>query len=234
MSTIVRISLACAGAALLAATACGSDVTHNPNYGSPPDAGWNPGPPGPGDGYGSGNNAGGTDGGSFDAAPPPPMCPDALKLCAETFTYPYNGETSVELRGDYRAGAWTMGDPMTHIGQRVDGDRLRAVGSAGPVQVLRQRDDLGGRPQQPAARRTTPTNPDGNSIDPPITCPSTFTCATPAVPPAGVFDWRDAVIYFVFVDRFLDGDPANNCNVPGTQPERPTPRRTTSAATGRA
>ena len=39
-----------------------------------------------------------------------------IKLCAETFTYPYNGEQSVELRGDYRAGAWTMGDMMTHTG----------------------------------------------------------------------------------------------------------------------
>jgi glycosidase len=35
----------------------------------------------------------------------------------------------------------------------------------------------------------------------------------PPVPPAGVFDWRDAVIYFVFVDRFFDGNPGNNCNV---------------------
>src|SRR5438128_12162348 len=32
-------------------------------------------------------------------------------------------------------------------------------------------------------------------------------------PPAGVFDWRDAVLYFAFVDRFADGDPSNNCNV---------------------
>jgi glycosidase len=33
----------------------------------------------------------------------------------------------------------------------------------------------------------------------------------------GVFDWRDAVIYFVFVDRFVDGNPANNCNIAGSQ-----------------
>jgi len=26
----------------------------------------------------------------------------------------------------------------------------------------------------------------------------------------GDFDWRDGVLYFVFVDRFLDGDPSNN------------------------
>ena len=39
----------------------------------------------------------------------------------------------------------------------------------------------------------------------------------PPVPQQGVFDWRDAVIYFAFVDRFLDGDPTNNCNVAGSQ-----------------
>ncbi|HWZ89042.1 MAG TPA: hypothetical protein VNW92_09330, partial [Polyangiaceae bacterium] len=39
----------------------------------------------------------------------------------------------------------------------------------------------------------------------------------PPVTPQGVFDWRDAVIYFAFIDRFLDGDPSNNCNVPGSQ-----------------
>src|SRR5262249_49364441 len=27
---------------------------------------------------------------------------------------------------------------------------------------------------------------------------------------SGGFDWRDAVIYFVFVDRFLDGDKSND------------------------
>src|SRR5437764_726980 len=45
---------------------------------------------------------------------------------------------------------------------------------------------------------------------------ASFTCDEPPVPPAGVFDWRDAVIYFAFVDRFVDGNPANNCNVLGT------------------
>ena len=29
-------------------------------------------------------------------------------------------------------------------------------------------------------------------------------------PPAGVFDWRDAVLYFVFVDRFFNGDTSND------------------------
>ena len=36
---------------------------------------------------------------------------------------------------------------------------------------------------------------------------------------AGVFDWRDAIIYFVFVDHFFDGDPTSNCNVAGASSE---------------
>jgi glycosidase len=34
-------------------------------------------------------------------------------------------------------------------------------------------------------------------------------------PPVGTFDWRSAVMYFVFVDRFNDGDTSNNVSVPG-------------------
>jgi glycosidase len=71
---------------------------------------------------------------------------------------------------------------------------------------------------------TNPTQPtstddagDVNNLAQPITCPGSYTCSMPPVPPAGVFDWRDAVIYFAFVDRFADGDPTNNCNVSGTQ-----------------
>jgi glycosidase len=35
----------------------------------------------------------------------------------------------------------------------------------------------------------------------------------PACQPTGDYDWRDAVLYFVFVDRFFDADPANNSTV---------------------
>src|SRR5262249_59084077 len=43
-----------------------------------------------------------------------------------------------------------------------------------------------------------------NSILAPTTCKS-FTCVAPILS-----DWPDRVLYFVFVDRFLDGNPANN------------------------
>ncbi len=69
---------------------------------------------------------------------------------------------------------------------------------------------------------TSPTEADDagdvNNVAAAIECPTSFTCTQPGALPAGVFDWRDAVIYFVFVDRFFDGDPSNNCNVAGTSP----------------
>lgn len=52
---------------------------------------------------------------------------------------------------------------------------------------------------------------------------SNATSAPLAVPPAAVssaapFDWRDAILYFVIVDRFADGDPSNDQNVDRTAP----------------
>ena len=49
-----------------------------------------------------------------------------------------------------------------------------------------------------------------------------------------MFDWRDAVIYFVFIDRFLDGDKTNNCGVTGTTPAEYTSANYVGAATGQA
>jgi glycosidase len=69
---------------------------------------------------------------------------------------------------------------------------------------------------------TDPSNPDQvddgvggfNSVIDGITCEE-WTCEPPLV---GDFDWRDAVLYFVFVDRFVDGDPSNNgASVPNVE-----------------
>jgi len=201
--------LAAAGSSL---AACGSDQTNQQNYGNPPDAALF-------DAGSGGNSPYGPDGSGFEAGPQPeagpPSCPDALKLCGETFSLAYNGETSVELRGDYRAGAWTQGDAMTHAGSvwtvKVNVPWNQPVA----YKFLLNGTTWEADPANPP-KPNDPTNPDGNSIDAPITCANP-TCAAPTVPPAGVFDWRDAVIYFAFVDRFLDGDTTNNCNVPGTE-----------------
>lgn len=192
-------------AAATAFAACGSNDAKNKDFGSPPDASmFNPGNGGNGDGYGSGN--GGNDAGAF-------VCPSDLKRCASTFTFPFGGETSVELRGDYRDGAWQKGDAMTHVGAiwtvNVDVPFAKPVlykffvngttWALDPVNTNVYSDGSGNT----------------NSLSTPVSCMD-FTCAEPPVPPPGVFDWRDSVMYFVFVDRFLDGNPANNCHVAGT------------------
>ena len=69
---------------------------------------------------------------------------------------------------------------------------------------------------------------DVNSVFAATTC-TNFTCPVPQTA-AGVFDWHDAVIYFVFVDRFFDGNPSNNCSVSGASSEGTpgTPQYTTN------
>lgn len=212
------VALASILLAVPALVACGSDTVTPVDYGQPPDASmFDTGAGGSSGGY-YGDGGGGS--GPIEAGPP--QCSDSLKRCAETFTYPYNGETSVELRGDYRPGAWTQGDAMTHSGSAWT--VTVQVPWNQPVQykfyVDGSADGGGGTwvtdPANPPPAND-PNDPNGNSIKQAITCPDDYTCATPPVPPPGVFDWRDAVIYFAFVDRFLDGDPSNNCNVSGAE-----------------
>ena len=196
--------------ASVAVAACGNDAVQNVTYGNPPDASaFNPG---------QGGNTPYGDGGSGGMKPGPeagpPMCADSLKLCPETFTYPYSGETSVELRGSYRAGAWTKGDPMTHSGSAWT--VTVKVPWNQPVQFKFFVDGTTWK-TDPAQPMTSDDAGDMNNLASAITCPNSYTCSLPAVPPPGVFDWRDAVIYFAFVDRFFDGNPANNCSVPGAQ-----------------
>jgi glycosidase len=190
---------------------CGNDTTNVQSFGSPPDAAaFDTGPGGNNGGYGSGGNNGTGDGG-YEAGPP--VCPDTLKRCAETFTYPFNNETSVELRGDYRTNSWTTGDPMVHSGNQWSVTVPVPYGKAVQYKFLVNGTSWLLDPSNPQ------TVPDGtgntNSLKNAITC-TNYTCDQPGPPPPGVYDWRDSVIYFVFVDRFLDGDPTNDCNVAGT------------------
>jgi glycosidase len=57
-------------------------------------------------------------------------------------------------------------------------------------------------PVPDSGRDTAP--PDGSAPD----------GSTPTPP----FDWRDGIIYYIFVDRFSDGAAQNNCVVPGVSP----------------
>jgi len=105
-----------------------------------------------------------------------------------------------------------------------------AVLAAGTTQAQRQRPQPGGGRggmQQTSLAVTVLTNEDlqkdlkitddqnnTNNTLPAKTCDPAICEEDGALPP-GVFDWRDSVIYFTFVDRFFDGNAANNCDIPG-------------------
>jgi glycosidase len=158
----------------------------------------------PGYGYGASNGDGG--GGE------PIECDDAYKRCPVTFSLAFNGEESVELRGDFAPDGWEVGVPM-----ELDGASWNVeidVAWDAPVQYKFVIDGT--------TWITDPQNPntidDGfgglNSLFEGTTCPDDFTCA----PPILGYDWRDAVLYFVFVDRFFDGNAANNGSPVGGVP----------------
>lgn len=182
------------------AAACGSSTVKDRDWGDPPDAAFfNPGLSGGGDGYGSG--------GKYDGGF---VCPDELKRCAQDFTFPFSNEPSVELRGDYRGPeSWQKGDPMTH-----QGNLWKVTVNVPYNQPVQYKFVLGGTtwvvdPNKPTI---TDQNANVNNILSPVTCAPPI-CEDTALPP-GVYDWRDAVVYFVFVDRFFDGDPSNNPPAP--------------------
>ncbi len=137
--------------------------------------------------------------------PPPPMCDDAQKRCDHLFSFPDNGEVSVDVMGSFAADGWTAGVPMTSDGTtwtatvpvpwdtavqykfRVDGSDMWVVdpGNANSID-----DGFGGK----------------NSLLEATTCEE-FSCDSALI---GTFDWRDSVIYFVFVDRFNNGNKGND------------------------
>jgi glycosidase len=181
--------------------ACGNDTTQPPDFGYPPDANlFDPGDGGNGSGYET-------------STAPAFICPPGLQSCAQDFSIPFNNETSVELCGDWGGpGTWLNGAPMTHQGSNwvvtID------IPYNTPVQYKYLEDGTNW-----VLDPTQPTTGDGNgntnNLLAPVTCNPTL-CETPPDPPPGVFDWRSAVIYFVFVDRFYNGNTGNDCNVSGT------------------
>ncbi|MBK6462504.1 MAG: hypothetical protein IPF92_16050 [Myxococcales bacterium] len=186
--------------------ACSSESAQNKDYGAPPDAGtFNPPPnPGPGDGYGSGGNTGG-----------PPVCPEDFKACSHTFTYSSTtggSETSVELRGDFGGpDTWSAGVAMKKNGAVWEATTSIPFGKPVQYKFFVNGTTWLHDPAQP----TVVVGNDTNNTFAGKTC-EPFTCAEPGAVAPGVFDWRDSVIYFAFVDRFFDGNTGNNCNVPGT------------------
>ena len=155
-------------------------------------------------GGGGGESDGETTEGETTGEPMPPVCDDAFKRCDYEFTYPSSGESSVDVMGDFSASGWTVGVPMT-----LAGGVWRATVPIPWAKPVSYKLRLNGDTWIP-----DPNNPnqvdDGfggkNSVLEPMTC-EWWSCDAGNI---GTFDWRDSIIYFVFVDRFFNGDKGND------------------------
>ncbi len=190
---------------------CGADELQSATSLEPPDTDTFDPTNGVGPGGGSYSttvgSASGADTGNDDTTGGPTECEDANKRCAHDFELADDGYASVVLFGDFAADGWDAGVPMAK-----DGDTWRAaVPVPFEMQVLYKfRVDDTTWITDPANPTTVPDGQGGeNSVLDAVTCED-FTCEPDVV---GTFDWRDSVIYFVFVDRFENGDPSNDGGV---------------------
>jgi len=188
------------GSALIAAgvllgVACGNSDVENKDYGQPPDPNlFNPG-------------LGGSDPYGYGKGPGTLACPPELKRCNYTITYPASSESMVELRGDFGGpSTWETGVPMTKKGNVWSADIT--VPFNAPIQYKFIVDGVW--KIDPAQPTVTDANSNTNNTFAGKTCDPAI-CAEEGQLPPGVFDWRDSIIYFVFVDRFNDGDGQNGC-----------------------
>lgn len=149
------------------------------------------------------------DGGTFPDAGST-NCQETYRRCEVEFRFRALDEQSVQVRGDFAADGWTVGVPMKREGNEWVARVSAQWGSAIQYKFLINNQ----------LWSTDPANLqviNGNSVRTGVRC-ETFTCPANA-PEIGAFDWRDSVMAFIFVDRFYDADPSNNCNVPGVIPE---------------
>ncbi len=181
--------------------ACGDATPSNKDFGQPPDPNkFNPGLGGGGDGYGSGNSGA------------PFVCPDELRTCTHDFTYPAKTETSVEIRGDFGGpDTWQTG-----VAMKKEGALWKATVTVPFGKPVAYKFFVNGTTwlHDPGQPTEVDSNGNTNNVFAGKKCEPSGCSEQGALPP-GVFDWRDATIYFVFVDRFANGSPANDCNISG-------------------
>jgi glycosidase len=197
----------------LALAACGDATVSRRDDGTPPTPPtFDPGFGGSGGSYGSGSSGGSSSTTPVDAGPPVPVCVEDYRGCPQLVTFPYGGESSVEVRGNFGGDAtWQQGAAMTRSGSEWQATIVVPYARPTLLKFFVNGTDWRVDPSKP-----TQTDGSGNvnNLLAPVTC-TPYVCNEPPAAPAGVFDWRDSVIYFAFVDRFLDGNPANNCSVAG-------------------
>jgi glycosidase len=190
--------------------ACGDPSELGNHYPQPPGIG---GGFDPGDGgFTSGSSSGSgvvTSGAGGTVDPGPPVCDDELKRCSYTFTYKDATAMAVQVLGTFNNWDQNVppmdknGDTFTETvtlpwqGETLYKFRIVDTNTwiADPSNPDQVDDGFGGK----------------NSRVLDLMCDD-YTCEDPTL--IGSFDWRDAVLYFVFVDRFLDGDPSNNGQTP--------------------
>jgi glycosidase len=134
-----------------------------------------------------------------------PTCANPIPTCSETFSY-HGIATSVELHGDFAADGWTTGVVMTPDGN----GGFTATVPASDEQVILYKFVVDGTwiADPDNARKSPDGFGDVNSVVR-VDCDH--------CPGRPTIDWRDAVMYFIVIDRFDDGDPANDDPVAGAE-----------------
>lgn len=153
---------------------------------------------------------GGTDGGSTTSDGGTTDCQEPYRLCTVEFRFRALDEQSVQLRGSFAADGWTVGVSMKREGSEWVARVPAPFGSDVEYKFLINN----------SIWVTDPANTElsagGNSLRRNISC-TDFSCP-PNAPQAAAFDWRDSVMEFVFVDRFFNADPSNDCHVANADP----------------
>jgi glycosidase len=136
--------------------------------------------------------------------------PDAGEMCEAkptcTVKVRYTGSgANVQLRGDFAADGWTVGVPMT----KVDGGFEVEL----PIhdnQVIVYKFVVDGNwIMDPGNTRKSPDGFGGfNSV---------MRADCDKCPARAAIDWHDAIMYFVMIDRFANGDTANDAPVSGVE-----------------
>ncbi|MFO0613224.1 MAG: alpha-amylase family glycosyl hydrolase [Polyangiaceae bacterium] len=142
------------------------------------------------------------------------QCVQPGDTCGVTFVYPLGDAKSVELRGDFAPDGWDVGRPLS-----IDAGSWRVTIDAPDQSTIHYKFFVDGANYVP-----DPNNPDQeddgfgakNSVKH-VSCGVACGTGGAGGAPPGAFDWRSAVMYFVFVDRFANGDPSNDGPVAGIE-----------------
>lgn len=197
-------SLASSALALgLALMGCGTDGLKSDPDLEPPDTDRYDPSDGQGEGggyYSTSGQSSAADSGSGGSDSGTEACEDENRKCAHSFELADDGYQRVDVMGSFAADGWENGVPMA-----LDGSTWRANIPLPWAEDTEYRFRIDGSSEWVL----DPANDDAlndNSRVGAAMC-GDFTCEPTAI---GDFDWRDAVIYFVFVDRFMNGDPSND------------------------